>query len=170
MPYTVSAVGFGVLAFAIILSSMSALTARNILHATYWLLGAAVSSAGLFYLLSADYVALMQLMVYAGAIGVLIIFTIMITLRSREDAERSIDFSPYALFVSLAFAGFIAYAIITSPSMAAELPDAVPGLAELGARLFSYENGYALPFEIASLVLTVALVAAVWWTRDGDKK
>lgn len=168
MPSTINGIAFGVLAFAIILSALSAMTARNILHAAYWLLAAAVSSAGLFYLLSADYIALMQLMVYAGAIGVLIIFTIMITMRSRKDAERSADFNFFAALVAFVFAGFIGYAIISSPSMAASLPETVPSLSEFGLMLFSYQNGYALPFEIASLILTVALIAAVWWTRDGE--
>lgn len=170
MPYTINPYAFGLLAFAIILSALSAMSARNILHSAYWLLACAVSSAGLFYALSADYIALMQLMVYAGAIGVLTVFTIMITLRSRKDANRGADFNIFALIFALIFGGFVSYALISSPSMARELPAAVPSLADFGLKLFSYDGGYALPFEIASLVLTVALVAAVWWTRDGEVK
>lgn len=170
MPATVNGIAFLVFAFALIFGALAIMSSRNILHAAFWLLEVAVASAGLFYFLSADYIALMQLMVYAGAVGVLIVFTIMITARRREDLERSIDFSLVGLIVALAFFGAIAYAIFTSPSFeAVSLPASAPILAEFGKQLFSIE-GYALPFEIASLILTVSLVAAIWWTRGSEKK
>lgn len=168
MPATLNSIAFIVLAFGMILGALASMTSRNVLHAAFWLLELAISAAGFFYFLNADYIALMQLMVYAGAVGVLIVFTIMITLRSREDAMRPRDFSIFALIVAVAFFGFMAYAILNSPSMAVDLSTAtLPSIADFGEQLFAID-GYALPFEIASLVLTVALIAAVWWTRDGD--
>ncbi len=49
------------------------------------------------------------------------------------------------------------------------MPDAVPDIAALGQLLFTIDGGWVLPFEIASLVLLVALVGAVWWSREGDE-
>jgi len=168
MATTVNGIAFIVLAFALLLGALSVMTSRNVMHAAYWLLETALASAGLFYFLSADYIAVMQLMVYAGAVGILVVFTIMITTRSRKDAVRALDFSPAGLIGSALFFGLMAYAILTSPSLVhAALPTSMPSIVELGKTMFS-ANGYALPFEIASLVLTVALIAAVWWTRDGD--
>lgn len=170
MTATVNGIVFLVFAFALVFGALAIMGSRNILHSAFWLLEVTVASAGLFYFLSADYIALMQLMVYAGAVGVLVIFTIMITMRRREDLERSVDFSFVGLLVAFAFFGAMGYAVYSSPSFAAaQLPESAPLLAEFGTHLFSLE-GYALPFEIASLILTVALVAAVWWTRGSEKK
>lgn len=168
MPATVNGIVFILFAFALIYGALAVMGARNILHAAFWLLEIAVVSAGLFYFLSADYIGLMQLMVYAGAIGVLIIFTVMITMRRREDLERSADFSLFGVVIATGFFAAIGYAIYTSPMLeATQELGAPPLLAEFGTHLFSLD-GYALPFEIASLILTVALVAAIWWTRGSD--
>lgn len=168
MPAYLNAIAFGVLALFLIGGAIMVLASKNVMHAAYWLLEVAVASAGIFYFLSAGYIALMQLMVYAGAVGILVIFTIMITLRSRKEAVRSLDVSLTGLIAACGFFGIIAYAILSSPSLAAANLPAMPSLVAFGKELFSL-NGYSFPFEIASLVLTVALVAAVWWTKDGEK-
>ncbi len=167
MSLSLNMIAFCIFAFAILLGALGVMTSKNVVHGAYWLLEMAVASAGIFYFLDSAYIAVMQLMVYGGAVGVLVIFTIMITLRSRDEAIRPLDFSVFALIGALAFFGLMAYAILTSPSMAAQHLPAMPQLAEFGKEMFSLK-GYSLPFEIASLILTVALVAAVWWTKDGD--
>lgn len=165
---TLNAIAFGVLALSIVAGAVFLMGSRNVVHAAYWLLECSVATAAMIWFLGAEYVALVQLLVYAGAVGVLVIFTIMITLRSREDAERPIDFNPVALVAALAFFGFMAYAITnTTLEHTAALPVAIPELADFGAQMFSID-GWAYAFELASLILTVALVAGVWWTRDGD--
>ena len=167
MALTLNLIAFCIFAFAILLGALGVMTSKNVVHAAYWLLEMAVASAGIFYFLDSAYIAVMQLMVYGGAVGVLVIFTIMITLRSREEAIRPLDFSWGALIGAIAFFGLIAYAIFTSPSLAVQQLPAMPSLAEFGKLMFSID-GYSLPFEAASLILTVALIAAVWWTKDGD--
>lgn len=165
---TLSGIAFCVLAFAALLGATLMLSSRNVVHAAYWLLECSVAVAGLIWFLGAEYVAIVQLLVYAGAVGILVVFTIMITLRSREDANRSVDFSWVAVAAATLFFGLIAYAVLTSQSLAtAQLPVNAPSLVDFGAKMFSID-GFALPFEIASLVLTVALIAGVWWTKDGD--
>lgn len=149
--------------------AIAMLASRSIVHAAFWLLGVAVAAAGLFAVLQAGYVALIQLLVYAGAVAILNIFTIMITLRRREDAMRSRDFSLPGALLAGAFFALIAVAVVGG-----ELPQGptlarFPGITEFGELLFS-PTGWALPFEIASLVLTAALVAAVWWSRGEDEQ
>jgi len=143
------------------------LSSKNVVHAAFWLLEVSVATAGIFFLLSADYVALVQLLVYSVAVAVLMLFTIMITLRRLEDAVRSRDFSLIAAVIGAVFGGIMLFLVASFP---AEPRTAVAAydIAAIGRQLFS-TKGWALPFEIASLLLTAALVGAVWWTREGDE-
>lgn len=169
MPTTISMLPFLVLGAAMLFSAVMVMAARNVIHAAYWLLALSVSSAGMIWFIGAEFVAIMQMLVYAGAVSVLIIFTIMITLRSYEDAQRPVDFSPGALVVAAAFFFIMAFALSsTVPPEIANQPSQAPELVEFGLKMYSID-GWALPFEIASLVLLVALIGGVWWTRGGDR-
>lgn len=159
---------FVVLAAFTIGGAIAMLVSRNVVHSAYWLLAVSAAAAGLFALLEAGYVALIQLLVYAGAVAILNIFTIMITMRRREDAVRPRDLSWPGFLLAMTFFGLVAYAVLGSPLPAAVQVAEYPGLLQFGRQLFSAQ-GWALPFEIASLVLTAALVAAVWWSREGDE-
>ncbi len=161
---TVSGVGFAVLATIVVGCAVMMLASRNVVHAAFWMLGSMLGTAGIYTLLSAGFVALVQVMVYAGAVAVLLLFVIMLTLRRREDAVRSRDFSLPAAALAVTFLGLILIAIRGFAPKADSFPDAVPGIVEFGTQLFSR---WALPFEVASLVLTVALVGAVWWSNGG---
>jgi NADH-quinone oxidoreductase subunit J len=165
----VTTVSFIALAIVTLAGAFGMLAARNVIHAAYSLLVVAVASAGLFALLEARYVALIQLLIYAGAVAILNIFTIMITLRRREDAVRSRDFSLPGVALGVTFFAVVAIAVMGADLAAVPAPDVFPGIVEFGDRLFALD-GWVLPFEIASLVLTAALVAAVWWTREGDER
>lgn len=168
-PTTLSTIPFIILAVATIYGAIMVMASRNVVHAAFWLLEVSVALAGLIWFLGAEFIAILQLMVYAGAVSVLVIFTIMITLRSRKDAERPTDFSWGGLIAAASFYALIAFAITSTISV--DITQAVgpsTDLAAFGSKMFSLE-GWALPFEVASLVLTVALVAGVMWTKDGDR-
>ncbi len=160
---------FAVLAVATLAGALGMLVARNVVHAAYSLLAVSVTSAGLFALLEARYIALVQLLVYAGAVAILNIFTIMITLRRREDAVRSRDFSLPGALLALTFFAVVVVAVLDGGIATRTDVLAFPGVIEFGERLFALD-GWALPFEISSLILTAALVAAVWWTREGGER
>lgn len=159
---------FAALGAFMIGGAIAMLASRNVVHSAFWLLAVSAAAAGLFALLQAGYVALMQLLIYAGAVAILNIFTIMITMRRREDAVRESDFSWPGLALALAFFALIAIALVGSTLPAAVNLAEYPGIYEFGELLFSAE-GWALPFEIASLILTAALVAAVWWSKEDDR-
>jgi len=146
MPSTVDGFAFVVLAIAVLGGAVAMLSTKNVVHAAFWLLEVSVAAAGVYFLLGADYIALVQLLVYAGAVAVLMIFSIMITLRRREDAIRPRDFSALGALLGVVFCGLMLFLV----------------------RGFSVK-GWAVPFEIASLVLTAALVGAVWWAREGEE-
>jgi NADH-quinone oxidoreductase subunit J len=165
MADTVNGIAFLLLAFASIGGGVAMLATRNIAHAAFWLLEIMLATAGIYLLLSAEFLALVQVLVYAGAVSVLVLFTIMLTLRRREDAVR--PFEPgWAVMVLVAlFGGAVAFAL-TRVSMPASspLPERVPDVSAFGMVLFTE---WIVPFEIASLVLLVALIGAVWWS-GGD--
>ena len=87
MPEQVPLIPFVLLAGAIVGGAGAMLLSRNVVHAAFWLLEVMVAVAGLFLLLSAEFLALVQLMVYAGAVSVLVLFTVGMSVerwRSRE--------------------------------------------------------------------------------------
>ena len=165
MPESIAAIPFLVLAVAVVLGASMVVLSKNVVHAAFWVLEVMLSVAGLFMLLSAGFLALVQVMVYAGAVMVLLLFTVMLTLRDREDAIRSRDLSWWAGGIAVAVALAAATAIMSFAPPVPRLPAVTPGVAEFGRLLFS---GWALPFEIASVILLIALVGAVWWS-GGDE-
>jgi NADH-quinone oxidoreductase subunit J len=161
-------VAFGIFAVLSVGGAIGMLVSKNVVHAAFWLLEVSVAAAGIFFLLSADYVALVQLLVYSVAVAVLMLFTIMITLRRLEDAIRPSDFSLIAAVVGLLFGGLMLYLLSSFPAHLQTAPYRASDIVAIGKLMFS-AKGWALPFELASLLLTAALVGAVWWTRDGDE-
>ncbi len=165
MPESIAAIPFLVLAVATIVGAAMVVLTKNVVHAAFWVLEVMMAVAGLFMLLSAGFLALVQIMVYAGAVMVLLLFTVMLTLRNREDAVRPLELSWAAGGIAVAVLVAAGTAIASFAPPIPAMPDVTPGVAEFGRLLFS---GWALPFEIASVVLLIALVGAVWWS-GGDR-
>lgn len=165
MPSGVDPVAFSILAAAMLLGSVMMLLTRNVVHASFWLLEVLLTTAGLYLLLSAEFIALVQVMVYAGAVAVLVLFVIMLTLRRREDAVRSRDLSWPVAALAAVFA-VTTGATLWGMRVPAAAPVAkAPDVLAFGQALFTK---WVLPFEIASGVLLVALVGAVWWAGRGE--
>ena len=160
MSDTIPALPFVILAALTLFGTVMVVLTDNVVHAAFWVLEVMMSVAGLFMLLSAGYLALVQILVYAGAVSVLLLFTIMLTLRRREDAVRSRDLSWTAGGIALAVLVAAFAAIRAFDPVSERAPLITPGIAEFGRLLFTR---WALPFEIASVVLLIALVGAVWW-------
>jgi NADH-quinone oxidoreductase subunit J len=161
MSETLPAVAFYVLASAVLGGAVMMMVTRNVVHATFWLLQVMVATAGIYLLLSAEFLALVQVLVYAGAVAVLTLFTVMLTLRRREDAVREFPVAWGSLAISALFTGGVLLVLSRFDPVIAAMPEVVPGLEVFGAEMFTT---WALPFEIASLVLLAALIGAVWWT------
>ena len=163
-------IAFAVLGLVILIAAIKSVTSKNVIHGAYWLLLCAIGSAGMTWFLGAEYIAVTQLLVYAGAVGILTVFTVMVTQRSHESASKEVKLSWSALLLSLGFFALIVYGIISTPQLT-NLTDAAEPmpLTEFSAYLFDI-SGHAFAFVISAVVLLVALVAAVWWTtkREGD--
>lgn len=168
MSETIHIVPFIGLSLALIVGVLCMLNTKYIMRAGYWLLEVCIVSAGLFYVLDANYLALVQLLVYAGAVSILVVFTIVMTDRNRKTGARSRDLSRIAFFIAILFCVGMFFVIRGIQIPFAKLPEHAPSLVDFGQILFSPTH-WALPFEIASLVLIVALVAAVWWSRKDEE-
>jgi NADH-quinone oxidoreductase subunit J len=167
MSENVNAIAFLLLAFATIGGGVMMLATRNVVHSAFWLLEVMLATAGLYMLLSAEFLALVQVLVYAGAVAVLVLFVIMLTLRRREDAIRPYEPGWAGTIIAALFLGALYIAIARFVPTMAAMPEAIPGVAEFGEEMFTT---WMLPFEVASVVLLVALVGAVWWSKGGDDR
>ncbi len=135
----------------------------SIVHAAFSLLGTFFGVAGLYALLSADLVAVVQVLVYVGGILVLILFAVMLT--SRIDA---IEVSNPAtgripgLLLLAGLVGVIAVVAIGVFGSSAAIPPGEPTTAAIGDALL---GAYVLPFEVVSILLLAALVGSVTLAR-----
>ena len=166
MSDTLSAVAFYLLAFAALGGAVSMMSTRNVVHATGWLLEVMLATAGIYLLLGAEFLALVQVLVYAGAVAVLTLFTVMLTLRRREDAVRPFPVNWGSMVIAALFTGGMLFAITRSGLGATVVPLTDSGVEVFGREMYTT---WMVPFEIASLVLLAALIGAVWWTGGEDR-
>ena len=134
---------------------------RNIVYAAFGLLASMVGVAGLFLIAFAEFLALAQLLIYGGAVVIVILFALMLT--RIEDFESLSDHPqwPIAALVAIAVFGVIAATIAATAAPATER--AGISFAALGTSLFT---DWAVAFEVASLVLLVALIGAIVMVRS----
>lgn len=151
-------------------SATMVVTTRNLVHAALWLILTLFGVAVTFALLNAPFFAVVQVVIYIGAISILLIFAIMLTRRTMQDSGRSVNPGWWvAAFLSLVlFAGLLWMFSTWSGFGTAlpELPAGVDQVRELGMALVS-PNAYVLPFEVASVLLLAALIGSivVAWER-----
>jgi NAD(P)H-quinone oxidoreductase subunit 6 len=146
---------------ALILASAAAVAlSRNIIYSAFGLLFAFMGVGMIYAMLSADFLAVVQLLLYVGGILVLILFAVMMT--NEIDAARRSNRSASTVLAALTAAGvfcILAVAAVCAPWKApvAEPPFA-PTTATIGNSLLS---AYLLPFEVVSVLLVVGLIGAV---------
>ena len=159
---------FWYLAGASVASALLAVTRRNPIHSMLWVLALFLHVAGIYLLLGAEFLAAVQVIVYAGAILVFYLFVLMLLDLPDEVARpRFGRHWPFAVLVGLSFVvpvwlGRLG-AVAAAPAGPVSGEARPPGnLTQMGAALF---GPFALPFEVASLVLLAAIVGAVVLAR-----
>ncbi len=146
-------------------SAIATVSARKILHAALWLVLTLLGVAVLFALLEASFFAVVQVLVYIGAISILIIFAVMLSRSSLVDEGSQTHRRWWAVAIVL-LAVVIAWVAALSlwpnwSTVSAALPAGAGDLATLGKQLVD-PNGYLLPFELSSILLVAALVGAIY--------
>ena len=138
---------------------------RNVVHAALFLLLSLSAVAGLYLVLLAEFLALVQVLIYGGAVIIVVLFAIMLT-RSSEYPHISDNRQwPLATITSLALAVIFGVAMWQSAPSATNSNS--PAFADLGNSLFTR---WAVPFEIASIVLLVALIGALIIARSDSNR
>lgn len=145
-------------------SALGIMVARSLLHAVLWLILSFIALAGLFVTLAADFVAVAQVLVYAGAVGVLVIFAIMLTPNSAVANAETRYFGP-GLIVAAALSAIMVYVAVETSwnTRAAQEPLPASTAVEIGKALV---NRYVLAFEIASVLLIAAMIGALVLVRS----
>jgi len=154
---------FYTLAAAIVVFSVLAVTTRLILRAAIYLLFVLLATAGIYMMLNYQFLAAVQLTVYAGGIVILIVFSILLTSHindrlALESKGRRISAAIIGLIGFVISAYTVANANLTSNGLA----EAPHNTKAVGMALMNYgENGYILPFEVISILLLAAMVGAI---------
>ena len=164
---------FYVVAAVTVAGALGVVLARNIVHAALFLILALLAVAGVFILLSAEFLAIVQVLIYGGAVTILILFAMMLT-RARDLPQSASGGSgqgldgpqrPIAALAAGAFLGASILAVVSTDWPGETERITVVPFRDLGDALF---RTWALPFEIASLVLLVALVGAIILARGEE--
>jgi NADH:ubiquinone oxidoreductase subunit 6 (subunit J) len=156
-------VAFWVLAVLTLGSALMVATVRDLIHAVLFLILSFVGVAGLYITLSADFVAVVQVLIYAGAISVLMLFAILLTPASARDNAGVSYKAPISVVAGLVGAVIVFVALDTNWSTVEEDPFTNTA-SEIGRALLSR---YVLPFEVASVLLVIAMVGAIMLVRPG---
>lgn len=187
MDFVIGAI-FWILAALILFSGLMVVIVKNIIHAALWLISSFAGVAALYFLLEAPYIGVVQILVYTGAISILVLFAIMLTRQVTGEATRQLferwwvaALVSIGLFVGLIVptiwspqlpveagqpnywpqADLAAQAPVDASNPQPEVPVApvpIAGAFEIGR---SFMQEYLLPFEVSSLLLLVALIGAV---------
>jgi NADH-quinone oxidoreductase subunit J len=154
---------FFLFAGAILLFSILTVTSRRILRAAVYLLFVLVSTAGLYFMLNFNFLAAVQLTVYAGGIVVLMIFSILLTSHISEKARMATLKEGVFSALSVVAGALLTIVLVVNHNFIKSPEPAVStDVQNIGRSLVSYgENGYALPFEVISILLLAALVGAI---------
>jgi NADH-quinone oxidoreductase subunit J len=156
---------FYILGAITIVAALGVVTTRNIVYGALFLLVSLSGVAGLFVVLFAEFLALVQLLIYGGAIIIVILFALMLTRETDFSIATEHRRWPFAALASLALFGLLAGSAIGDSGKYNTFNRTGISIEELGAGLF--EN-WAVPFEVASIVLLVALIGAIVIGRSGD--
>lgn len=149
----------------IIASALMVVTTRNLVQAALWLIAALFGVAVLYVLLEAGFLAVVQVVIYIGAIAIMFIFAVMLTRKEMRDKGQQVNSSwPVAAVLALLVFGGL-FVIFSKWGGMGKLPAQIPAgtdtLGQLGLALTS-PQAYVLPFEVASVLLLAALIGSVY--------
>ena len=155
---------FYLVAALILFGAAGVVLSRNIVYAAVGLLLTMLGTAGLFILVFAEFLALVQVLIYGGAVVVLILFAVMLTriddFRNLTDNGQQLVAGVLSIIVVISLIAAVLTTSIEQTSLSGI------GIQELGIVLFS---DWAIPFEIASLVLLIALIGSVVLVKRGER-
>jgi NADH:ubiquinone oxidoreductase subunit 6 (subunit J) len=163
---TFSDIAFWVLSVMLVGSALAVVLSKNLFHAVLWLALALTGTAGVFLLLNAEFIAAVQLLLYAGGIITVVVFAIVVTERlvgERLSQTNRGVFSGGVVAASL-------LAVIVSTLMQRQLPmTPLPQLSDI-TRLLGEQvlTTFVLPFELLAVLMLAAMLGAIYFARPED--
>src|SRR5678809_782219 len=169
----ITLIAFYLFATVTIASAIAVIFARNPVHSVLWLILAFFNAAGLMLLVGAEFIAMLLVIVYVGAVAVLFLFVVMML--DIDFASLRTGFTrnlPFGIIIALVLLAEIIVAVMAwkaGPAMnGGHIPAAnQSNIVALGQLLYSR---YLFPFEIAGLILLVAMIGAIVLTHRRDRK
>jgi NADH-quinone oxidoreductase subunit J len=151
---------FAIIAFLTVASAVAAMSLRNLVHCALMLMVTFAGLAVLYLALGAQFVGFAQVLIYIGAVAILIVFAILLT-RGSEPPRQSIFSATWVVGVGIAVMviGLLGAVVLSSRVVTRELrPAPVLSVRDIGEQLMTT---YVLPLEVIGLLLTAALIGAV---------
>ena len=157
-------ISFWILAVVIVGAALAVVLLRNVFRAALCLILLFFTVAGIYITLHADFLAVVQILIYVGAISILIIVGIMLT-RDFVHGNPSGKLRIPALIVGILLFGTLTFAIGNTTWHISTLPPREPTTALLGSKLFG-QGGFLLPIEISAVLLLTAILGAIVLLRE----
>jgi NADH-quinone oxidoreductase subunit J len=163
---TAETIAFGVLSTVIVGSALAVVLSKNLFHAVLFLALALTGTAGIFLLLNADFLAAVQLLLYAGGIVTIVVFAIVVTERlvGERIAQTSRRLAGGGI-VCLALLALLVNAIARHPVTAAAPPLSGDLTRTIGEDVLTR---FVLPFELLAVLMLAALLGAIYFARAED--
>ena len=161
-------IAFWLLAIVCIVSALAVVLGRNIFRAALLLALLFFSVAGLYIILNADFLAAVQVLIYVGAVAILVLLAIMLT-RDVTAGGALNKFRLPALIFSLLLVMALVYSVLSTPWQISPQAPLETTTAALGEKLFG-EGGFILPVEVAAVLLLASALGAIVLVKEKDGK
>ena len=159
---TASQIIFYILAAFILGTAILSVTTTKIFRSAIWLLFSLIGIAGLYFWLEVEFIAAVQIIVYVGGIVVLIIFSIFLTQQSGKEMLKPPVMRSIASMLAVLFGFALTYFLIYKNDFKAVDKSFGWSVSKIGNQMLATgENGYALPFEVVSMLLLAAMVGCI---------
>ena len=155
---------FWILAAITVVAALAVVILKDVFRTALSLVLLFFTIAGIYIMLHADFLAVVQILVYVGAISILIIVAIMLTHDARQGSTSGKLRIP-AIIVGLLLLGTLASTAITTKWQLNNTPPLEPTTAAIGIKLFG-EGGFLLPVEISAILLLAAVLGAIVLIRE----
>ncbi len=156
---------FYVVAVPTVVGAIGVVTARNVVHSALFLILSLLAVAGIFILLAAEFLAIVQVLIYGGAVTILVLFAMMLTRVRDMPAALDGPQRPFAALSAGVFMGVSILAVLSTEWPGESEKINVVSIEQIGNALFTT---WSVPFEVASLVLMVALLGAIILARGEE--
>ncbi|MGB2074101.1 MAG: NADH-quinone oxidoreductase subunit J, partial [Henriciella sp.] len=156
-------IAFYIFSVIVTVSAVAVIVARNPVHSVLWLILSFFTAAGMLVLIGAEFLAMLLVVVYVGAVAVLFLFVVMmLDVDFVELKQGSLRYWPFAVLVGIAFIAEITLAGLSREMGQNELFNPMPGAATnaeaIGAVLYTQ---YFLLFQLAGIILLIAMIGAI---------